>query len=88
MVNHNMRARTDLWLSNFLLRDDDEVEEVIDEYYVRIPDDMTIPYTDEATSKDALIKEIFPSSATIISFYFERFTKHLPQYRISLIVYR
>ncbi|GJZ46824.1 ATP-dependent DNA helicase PIF1-like protein, partial [Tanacetum coccineum] len=39
----------------------DGVEEVIDEDYVRILDDMTIPYIDEATSKDALINEIFLS---------------------------
>ncbi|GKD34139.1 ATP-dependent DNA helicase PIF1-like protein [Tanacetum coccineum] len=39
----------------------DGVEEVIDEDYVRIPDDMTISYIDEATSKDALIIEIFSS---------------------------
>ena len=41
---------------------------------MRVPYDMTNLYTDEATSKDALIKEIFPSlvsnahsSADIIS---------------------
>ncbi|GKG62218.1 hypothetical protein Tco_0632122, partial [Tanacetum coccineum] len=54
----NMRAQTDPWFSNFLLRVSDGVEEVIDEDYVRIPDDMTISYIDEATSKDALIIEI------------------------------
>ncbi|GJS76163.1 ATP-dependent DNA helicase PIF1-like protein [Tanacetum coccineum] len=66
-----MRARTDPWFSNFLLRVSDEVEEVIDQDYVRIPDDMTIPYTDETASKDALINEIFPSFATNAhSFYY------------------
>ncbi|GJV52661.1 ATP-dependent DNA helicase PIF1-like protein [Tanacetum coccineum] len=60
----NMRARTDPWFSNFLLRVGDGVEEVIDEDYVQIPDDMTIPYTDETASKDALISEIFTSFAT------------------------
>ncbi|GJS37586.1 ATP-dependent DNA helicase PIF1-like protein [Tanacetum coccineum] len=59
-----MRARTDPWFSNFLLRVGDGVEEVIDQDYVRIPDDMTIPYTNETASKDALINEIFPSFAT------------------------
>nr|GEV12429.1 vacuolar protein sorting-associated protein 36 [Tanacetum cinerariifolium] len=63
-LNINMRARTDSWFSNFLLRVSDGVKEVIDEDYVRISDDMTIPYTDEATSKDALINEIFSSFAT------------------------
>ncbi|GJW01131.1 ATP-dependent DNA helicase PIF1-like protein [Tanacetum coccineum] len=42
----------------------DGVEEVIDQDYIRISDDMTIPYTDETASKDALINEIFPSFAT------------------------
>nr|GEV23804.1 hypothetical protein [Tanacetum cinerariifolium] len=60
----NMRARTDPWFLNFLLRVGDGVEEVIDENYVRIPDEMTIPYTDETASKDALINEIFPFFAT------------------------
>ncbi|GJT74466.1 hypothetical protein Tco_1041191, partial [Tanacetum coccineum] len=59
-----MRAQTNSWFSNFLLRVGDGVEDVIDEDYVRIPDDMTIPYIDEATSKDALINEMFPSFAT------------------------
>nr|GEX77583.1 hypothetical protein [Tanacetum cinerariifolium] len=38
--------------------------EVIDQDYIRIPDDMTIPYTNEIASKDALINEIFPSFGT------------------------
>nr|GEW09811.1 hypothetical protein [Tanacetum cinerariifolium]GEX57138.1 hypothetical protein [Tanacetum cinerariifolium] len=52
------------WFSNFLLRVDDGVEEVIDEYYVRIPDDMTIPYNNDADSKNAVINEIFLSFDT------------------------
>ncbi|GJV77003.1 ATP-dependent DNA helicase PIF1-like protein [Tanacetum coccineum] len=60
----NMMARTDLWFSNFLLRVGDGVEEVIEEDYVQILDDMTILYTDEKASKDALINEIFPAFAT------------------------
>nr|GEX64745.1 PIF1 helicase [Tanacetum cinerariifolium] len=60
----NMRARTDPWFSCFLLRVSDDVEEVIEEDYVQIPDDMTISYTDEKASKNALINEIFPSFAT------------------------
>nr|GEY78911.1 hypothetical protein [Tanacetum cinerariifolium] len=59
-----MRARTDSWFSNFLLRVGDGAEEFIDQDYVRIPDDMTIPYTNETASKDALINEIFPSFGT------------------------
>nr|GEW36698.1 ATP-dependent DNA helicase PIF1 [Tanacetum cinerariifolium] len=34
------------------------------ENYVRIPDDMTIPYANDDASKNVLINEIFPSFAT------------------------
>nr|GEU95242.1 hypothetical protein [Tanacetum cinerariifolium] len=60
----NMRARTDPWFSNFLLRVGDGVEEVVNENNIRIPDDMTILYTNDDASKNALINEIFPSFAT------------------------
>ncbi|GKC55967.1 ATP-dependent DNA helicase PIF1-like protein [Tanacetum coccineum] len=53
----------DPWFSNFLLRVGDGVEEVIDEDYIQIPDDMTIPYTDEATSKDLIDK--FPGEEKV-----------------------
>lgn len=57
----NMRALTDPWFSNFLLRVGDGVEETIDGSYIRIPDDMVIPYSDNGNSKEALINAIFPS---------------------------
>nr|GEU74189.1 hypothetical protein [Tanacetum cinerariifolium] len=60
----NMKARTDPWFSNFLLRVHDGVKEVVNENYIRIPDDMTILYTNDDASKNALINEIFPSFAT------------------------
>nr|GFA86259.1 hypothetical protein [Tanacetum cinerariifolium] len=60
----NIRARTDPWFSNFLLRVGDGVEEVVNENNIRIPDDMTILYTNDDASKNALINEIFPSFAT------------------------
>nr|GEV90722.1 hypothetical protein [Tanacetum cinerariifolium] len=60
----NTRAQNDPWFLNFLLRVSDEVEEVNDQDYIRIPDDMTIPYTNETASEDALTNEIFPSFAT------------------------
>ncbi|CAH1442934.1 unnamed protein product [Lactuca virosa] len=43
----NMRALTDPWFSNFLLRVGDGVEETVDGSFIRIPDDMVIPYTDK-----------------------------------------
>nr|GEV14041.1 ATP-dependent DNA helicase PIF1 [Tanacetum cinerariifolium]GEX52253.1 ATP-dependent DNA helicase PIF1 [Tanacetum cinerariifolium] len=42
----------------------DGVEEVVNENYIGIPDDMTILYTNDDASKNALINEIFPSFAT------------------------
>ncbi|GJW95901.1 ribonuclease H-like domain-containing protein [Tanacetum coccineum] len=39
-------------------------EEVVDKNYIRIPDDMTIPYNDMARSKKELINAIFPSLQT------------------------
>ncbi|KAJ9551807.1 hypothetical protein OSB04_015852 [Centaurea solstitialis] len=57
----NMRALDDPWFSEFLLRVGNGDEEMIDETFIRIPDDMTIPYNDESNSKDGLINAIFPS---------------------------
>ncbi|KAJ9558517.1 hypothetical protein OSB04_013131 [Centaurea solstitialis] len=57
----NMRALADPWFSEFLLRVGNGDEETIDETFIRIPDDMTIPYNNEPNSKDALIDAIFPS---------------------------
>nr|XP_043618603.1 ATP-dependent DNA helicase PIF1-like [Erigeron canadensis] len=57
----NMRARTDPWFSDFLLKVGDGDEEVINGNFIRIPDDMTIPYTNGAKPKEDLISAIFPS---------------------------
>ncbi|GJT62833.1 ATP-dependent DNA helicase PIF1-like protein [Tanacetum coccineum] len=51
----------DPWFSDFLLRVGNEDEEVVDKNYIRIPDEMTIPYNDMARSKEELINAIFPS---------------------------
>jgi ATP-dependent DNA helicase PIF1 len=50
-----MRARSDPWFSEFLLRVGDGVEEMIEGDYIRIPEDMVIPYTEEKESKERLI---------------------------------
>uniref|UniRef100_A0ACD5ZSL2 Uncharacterized protein n=1 Tax=Avena sativa TaxID=4498 RepID=A0ACD5ZSL2_AVESA len=57
----NMRAQTDQWFSSYLLRIGDGTEETIGGDYVRLPDDIVIPYspTDEPVNK--LIEEVFPS---------------------------
>lgn len=56
-----MRARTNPWSSYFLLRVGDGDEEAMEKSFIRIPDDMTITYTDKAKSKNDLIDAIFHS---------------------------
>ncbi|KAL7610033.1 hypothetical protein Lser_V15G12599 [Lactuca serriola] len=56
-----MRAINDPRFSDFLLRVGDGKEETLDESYIRIPNNMSIPYTDKTKSVDALIDAIFPS---------------------------
>ncbi|XP_042756598.1 uncharacterized protein LOC111896242 [Lactuca sativa] len=56
-----MRAINDPRFFDFLLRVGDGKEETLDESYIRIPDNMSIPYTDKTKSVDALIDAIFPS---------------------------
>jgi len=46
----NLRARTDPWFSDFLLRVGDETEESIEGTFIRIQDDMTVPYIDKKKS--------------------------------------
>ncbi|KAL4590603.1 hypothetical protein LXL04_003540 [Taraxacum kok-saghyz] len=56
----NMRALADPWFFEFLMRVGDG-EGAIDGTFIRIPDDMSIPYTVKGKSKDDLIDAIFPS---------------------------
>nr|KAJ0187226.1 hypothetical protein LSAT_V11C900499180 [Lactuca sativa] len=60
-LNINMRVVNDPWFSDFLLRVVDGKKETLDDSFIRIPDNMSIPYTDKPNSVDALIDAIFPS---------------------------
>jgi ATP-dependent DNA helicase PIF1 len=60
-LTHNMRARSDPLLSEFLLRIGYGKEEVVDQNFIRISDDMIIPYTDANESMKKLIDVIFLS---------------------------
>ncbi|XP_024984020.1 uncharacterized protein LOC112519933 [Cynara cardunculus var. scolymus] len=64
-VDTNLQFRSfresDPWFSNFLLRVGDGDEEMMEESFIRIPDDMAIAYTDKDKSKHDLIDAIFPS---------------------------
>ncbi|GKC42867.1 ATP-dependent DNA helicase PIF1-like protein [Tanacetum coccineum] len=55
----NMRACTDPWFSNYLVRIGDGSKETVDGSYIHILDSMTIPYSDKSTLKNALIDAIF-----------------------------
>ncbi|XP_076902514.1 uncharacterized protein LOC143557290 [Bidens hawaiensis] len=57
----NMRALNDSWFYDFLLRVGDGTEESINDNFIRIPDDMTIPFTSKENSTKELFKAIFPS---------------------------
>ncbi|XP_021974952.1 ATP-dependent DNA helicase PIF1-like [Helianthus annuus] len=57
----NMRALNDPWYSDFLLRVGDGSEESIEGSYIRIPDDMTIPFSNPENSIKELINVVFPS---------------------------
>ncbi|XP_024990556.1 uncharacterized protein LOC112524839 [Cynara cardunculus var. scolymus] len=57
----NMRAQSDPWFSNFLLRVGDGNEDMMEENFIRIPDNMTIAYTDKDKPKHDLIDAIVPN---------------------------
>ncbi|XP_048545308.1 ATP-dependent DNA helicase PIF1-like isoform X2 [Triticum urartu] len=57
----NMRAQTDPWFSDFLLRVGNGVEESIGEDYVHLPEEMVVGYTHSETSVSKLLNEVFPS---------------------------
>ncbi|XP_073362383.1 uncharacterized protein [Aegilops tauschii subsp. strangulata] len=57
----NMRAQSDPWFSDFLLRIGDGTEESIGQDYVRLPDESVVPYIDPKHSVSKLINVIFPS---------------------------
>lgn len=60
-LTRNMRARSDLWFSEFLLRVGNGTEETIKDDFIRLPDDIVIPYVDVEASLKSLIDGVFPS---------------------------
>uniref|UniRef100_A0A453LRL1 ATP-dependent DNA helicase n=1 Tax=Aegilops tauschii subsp. strangulata TaxID=200361 RepID=A0A453LRL1_AEGTS len=61
VVRRDMRAQSDPWFSDFLLRIGDGTEESIGQDYVRLPDEIVVPYIDPKHSVSKLINDIFPS---------------------------
>jgi hypothetical protein len=58
-LSQNMRAQSDPWYSNFLLRIDNGLEESDANDYVRLPSDIMVEYKSEE-SIDILISHVFP----------------------------
>ena len=60
-LTRNMRAQTDPWFFEFLLRIGNGTEESIGDDYIHLPDDIVIPYTATNESINKLVDDIFPS---------------------------
>ncbi|XP_002449443.2 uncharacterized protein LOC8071841 [Sorghum bicolor] len=60
-LSRNMRAQSDPWFSEYLLRIGNGTEETIGDDYVRLPDDIVIGYTDTEVAVNQLIQDVFPS---------------------------
>jgi ATP-dependent DNA helicase PIF1 len=58
----NMRAQTDPWFADYMLRIGNGTEEVNEDGDVRLPDEICVPYTgDSEKDLDTLIESIFPN---------------------------
>ncbi|XP_021303794.1 ATP-dependent DNA helicase PIF1-like [Sorghum bicolor] len=60
-LSRNMRAQSDPWFSEYLLRIGNGTEETIGDDYVRLPDDIVIGYTNTEVAVNQLIQDVFPS---------------------------
>jgi ATP-dependent DNA helicase PIF1 len=60
-LQHNMRAQSDPWFSDFLLRIGNGTQETIGEDYVQLPEEIVISYTNSKASIIKLINDVFPS---------------------------
>nr|XP_015624412.1 uncharacterized protein LOC107279989 [Oryza sativa Japonica Group] len=60
-LSRNMRAQSDLWFSEYLLRIRNGTENTIRDDYVRLPDEIVIAYGDSEDSVHELINHVFPS---------------------------
>uniref|UniRef100_A0A453NEN0 ATP-dependent DNA helicase n=1 Tax=Aegilops tauschii subsp. strangulata TaxID=200361 RepID=A0A453NEN0_AEGTS len=63
-LTRNMRAQTDPWFSEYLLRIGNGTEETIGDDYVHLPEDIVIAYTDDDEPINKLIEDVFPSLHT------------------------
>ena len=59
-LTRNMRAQSDPWFSDYLLRIGNGTEETIGDDYVHLPEDIVIGYTDTEDCVNKLIQDVFP----------------------------
>ncbi|XP_062232801.1 ATP-dependent DNA helicase PIF1-like [Phragmites australis] len=63
----NMRAQSDPWFSNYLLRIENGTEETVKDDNVKVPNEICVPYTSAESDNDNLIDRVFPMLATHMS---------------------
>ncbi|WVZ75909.1 hypothetical protein U9M48_023928 [Paspalum notatum var. saurae] len=56
----NMRAQSDPWFAEYLLRVGNGTEEDDGDGYIRLPDEICVPYTGKDTDLHRLIEDVFP----------------------------
>ncbi|WVZ82077.1 hypothetical protein U9M48_029383 [Paspalum notatum var. saurae] len=56
----NMRAQSDPWFAEYILRVGNGTEEDNGDGYIRLPDEICVPYTGEDTDLHRLIEDVFP----------------------------
>ena len=57
----NMRAHSDPWFAEYLLRIGNGIEEANADGEIRLPDEISVPYTGDGNDLDRLIQCIFPN---------------------------
>ena len=55
----NMRAQRDPRIADYLLRVGNGTDDTVDDDYIRLPDEICVPYTSDATDTDKLIESVF-----------------------------
>ncbi|KAL6645873.1 hypothetical protein ACP70R_017481 [Stipagrostis hirtigluma subsp. patula] len=56
----NMRAQSDPWFADYLLRVGNGTEATTDDCHIQLPDEICIPYTGEDSDINKLIESVFP----------------------------
>ncbi|XP_066311401.1 uncharacterized protein [Miscanthus floridulus] len=68
-LSRNMRAQSDPWFSEYLLRIGNGTEETIGDDYVQLPDDIVIGYTDMEVAINKLRGQTIPNVGIYLGIY-------------------